>query len=317
MLSMQPDNFAFLFPGQGSQQIGMLADLDHPILDQTFDEAKTILGYDLWQIAQHGPIDLLNQTEHTQPILLTASVALWRMWQQYNHPLPTWLAGHSLGEYSALVCAQAMTLSDALPLVKKRGQLMQTAVPQGIGAMAAVIGLSNDDVMLLCKQASTSESCMVTPANYNAPGQVVVAGHTDAVKHVMLLAKTKNAKLVKQLPMSIPSHCPMMLPAAQALSDYLKLVPIQSPQIPVLHNADLKTHQQPQAIRDALVKQLYTPVRWTETIQYLLSQNIDTFFECGPGKVLSGLNKRIDKQLNNTPLSTKANLPNASFDKQS
>jgi [acyl-carrier-protein] S-malonyltransferase len=316
MLTLKPHHLAFIFPGQGSQQMGMLADFDHPTIHDTFEEAKTILGIDLWHITQKGPIELLNQTEHTQPILLTASVALWRLWQQQNYPLPAWLAGHSLGEYSALVCAQALAFSDALPLVQKRGQLMQSAVPQGIGAMAAVIGLSNDDIAQLCEQTSTSQTSTVTPANYNAPGQVVVAGHTDAVKQLMGLAKSHGARLAKQLPMSVPSHCPLMLPAAQELRHYLDQVPIHSPQIPVLHNVDLQPHRDESSIRDALIKQLYTPVRWTETIQYFASQGIDSFIECGPGKILSGLNKRIDSKLNTIPLSIKANIFNLGFHDQ-
>ena len=316
MLTLKPDQLAFLFPGQGSQQVGMLADHDHPTIHDTFEEAKAILGIDLWHIAQKGPIDLLNQTEYTQPILLTASVALWRLCQQQNYPAPAWLAGHSLGEYSALVCAQALAFSDALPLVQKRGQLMQSAVPQGTGAMAAVIGLSNDGVEQLCERASTSQICTVSPANYNAPGQVVVAGHSDAVKQVMELAKSHGAKLVKQLPMSVPSHCPLMLPAAQKLRHYLDQVPIHSPQIPVLHNVDLLPHHDDGSIRDALIKQLYMPVRWTETIQYFASQGIDNFIECGAGKILSGLNKRIDSKLNTTALSMKTNLFSLGFDDQ-
>lgn len=285
---------AFVFPGQGSQSIGMLATLaaEFPIVIETFAEASQALGYDLWQLVQQGPAETLNQTAHTQPALLAAGVAVWRVWQQQKGPMPVLMAGHSLGEYSALVCAQALDFADAVKLVAERGQFMQAAVPEGHGAMAAIVGLDDDQVKEICKQA-THGTLTVEPANYNAIGQVVVAGQSAAVDRAITLAQAAGAKLAKRLPVSVPSHCALMQPAAQRLATRLASITCQPPKIPVINNVDVKDYQDSAAIKDALVRQLYNPVRWVETVQLLVEREIACIIECGPGKVLAGLNKRI------------------------
>lgn len=293
---------AFIFPGQGSQAVGMLANLgaDFPLVKHTFEQASDILKYDLWQLCQQGHEETLNQTEKTQPALLTASVAIWRLWLDQGGSPPSMLAGHSLGEYSALVCAQSLEFTDAVALTEIRGQLMQTAVPPGIGAMAAVLGLDDSQVIDICAQAAHNE--IVTAVNFNAPGQVVIAGHQAAVNRASEQAKSSGAKKVMPLPVSVPSHCALMQPVAEKMAEQLAAVSFYPPQIPVLHNVDVQPRQQPDAIRQALVEQLYHPVPWVATIKALCQQNIQHFFECGPGKVLTALNKRIDRQLTTLPI---------------
>lgn len=287
---------AFVFPGQGSQSVGMLAQCSgHTIFDRTFQEASDTLGYDLWSLIKSGPESKLNKTQYTQPALLTASVALWRLWQDRSDHQPVKLAGHSLGEYTALVCAGALTLKDAVSLVAERGRLMQEAVPEGVGAMAAILGLSDESVNHLCVEMAYEEC--VSAANYNCPGQVVIAGHHSAVERVMEAAKRAGAKRAILLPVSVPSHCALMKPAALEFTQRLDTITIQIPSIPVVHNVDVCEHQTPEAIRQVLNMQLYSPVRWVETIQKMEKLNIESIFECGPGSVLSGLNKRISPNL--------------------
>lgn len=288
-------SLAFVFPGQGSQSLGMLADVaaKYPIISKTFDEASNTLGFDLFQLTQEGPLDQLNQTEYTQPALLTASVALWRHWVEQKSVRPTLLAGHSLGEYSALVCAEALDFADAVNLVALRGRLMQAAVPEGAGAMAAILGLSDEDVDAVCQQAKQGSSEMVASANYNSIGQVVISGHQPAVLRAIDLAKAKGAKRALLLPVSVPSHCELMKPAALLLEQALQNIQFKLPTLPIIHNVDVSIHNTLDGIREALVKQLYLPVRWVETIQALSAQGVITVLECGPGKVLSALNKRI------------------------
>lgn len=284
---------AFIFPGQGSQTIGMLAELakEYPLIQETFMQASQVLKFDLWALCQEGPADALNQTEKTQPALLAASVALWRVWLQQQGVKPVLLAGHSLGEYSALVCAGALDFLTAIRLVAERGRLMQAAVPKGAGAMAAIVGLDNDTLQALC--ASLSEGEVLAPANYNAIGQTVVAGDATAVDRLLLQAKQAGAKLAKRIPVSVPSHCALMKPAAEHLAQTLQTISISVPLIPVVNNVDVRIEQDPIAIKKALTQQLYCPVRWVEIIQFLEKQTIDEFIECGPGRVLAGLNKRI------------------------
>lgn len=290
---------AFVFPGQGSQAVGMLADLaqEYPTVVSTFAQASDVLGFDLWQLVANGPEVELNKTEHTQPALLAASVAIWRIWQDLYGQTPKFLAGHSLGEYSALVCANALDFQQAVSLVSDRGKFMQRAVPVGHGAMAAIIGLDDDQVLQCCQHVSQLQQ-VVTPANYNSKGQVVVAGETAAVEKVIELAKEAGAKLAKLIPVSVPSHCPLMQPAAEQLKQKLDLIAIRSPIISVINNVDVAAYQEEELIRDALVRQLINPVRWVETIEFLVDQGVDTIVECGPGKVLTGLNKRIDTNIN-------------------
>lgn len=287
--------FSLLFPGQGSQSVGMLSDLSQQFSEVKiiFDRAATVLGYDLWDLVQNGPAEQLNQTEFTQPALLAADVAMFECWKKSAATHPTVMAGHSLGEYAALVCAEAMTFEDAITLVSLRGKYMQDAVAPGVGAMAAIVGLSDDDVATVCKTAGG----VVSPANYNSIGQVVIAGETNAVEKAILLAQEKGAKLAKKIPVSVPSHCVLMQPAADRLTEKLKTTMIHAPRIPVIQNADVASFQQPEHIRDALIRQLIAPVRWVETIQMMMHQGVTHFYECGPGKVLCGLNKRISKEI--------------------
>ena len=310
---MTEKTIAFVFPGQGSQTVGMLAEQAevHPVIKSTFEEASAVLGYDLWHIAQAGPADELNKTVMTQPALLTAGVALWRVWSEAGGAMPTYLAGHSLGEYTALVCAGALAFSDAVGLVAERGRCMQAAVPLGKGAMAAIVGLSVEQVNDLCSAHSNSEDNQVTAANINAHGQVVVAGHVAAVEAVILAAKPAGAKLAKRLPMSVPSHCPLMLPAATALSDYLAKVPIQTPKIPIINNVNVAIESKPDHIRSALIEQLCRPVQWVNTIETMSSKGVDVIVECGPGKVLSGLIKRIVKTMPTIALETQIPIQTA------
>lgn len=288
---------ACIFPGQGSQSVGMLSDLAATtgIVTETFAEASTALGYDLWALTQNGPADRLNQTEVTQPAMLAAGVAVWRAWEQRGGARPKWLAGHSLGEYTALVCAGAMTLGDAAGLVEERGRFMQEAVPEGQGAMAAILGLDDQQVIDVCAQAAQGD--IVAAVNFNAPGQVVIAGSAAAVERASDLARAAGAKRALRLPVSVPSHCALMQPAAERLMERLRSVKVAAPAIPVLHNVDVSSQSDPDAIRDRLARQLYSPVRWVETIQAMAAQGVNSLIECGPGKVLAGLGRRIDKDL--------------------
>lgn len=289
--------FAFLFPGQGSQSIGMLSALSEkfPVINNIFDQASDVLRYDLWDVVQNGPVEKLDQTEITQPALLAADVALWKCWKSLHQPTPVMFAGHSLGEYAALVCAESLTFEEAVCLVALRGKYMQSAVKPGCGAMAAIVGLEDAAVVALCVEAS--HVGIVSPANYNSIGQVVIAGETTAVERAIELAKNAGAKLAKKIPVSVPSHCVLMQQAADNMAEKLKCVTIQTPIIPVIQNADVKSFHHVDEIRDALIRQLTLPVRWVETIQYMMQQNIFSFYECGPGNVLSGLNKRISREI--------------------
>lgn len=283
---------AMVFPGQGSQSVGMLSGFSNNIIQQTFREASEILSYDLWDVAQNNAENKLNVTEITQPVLLTASVALWRLWLDQNGAMPIVLAGHSLGEYSALVCSEVLSFSDAVRLVSERGKFMQEAVPEGQGAMAAIIGLSIEQLDEICQIASEGE--VVSAANINSPGQIVIAGHAGAVMRAMNLSKEKGAKLVKKLDVSVPSHCALMNLAAEKLSLLLDNIDIKIPKIPVIHNATADVKQDIMGIKQALSCQLFSPVRWIESIEKIVKNYpVDIIIECGPGKTLSGLNKRI------------------------
>jgi [acyl-carrier-protein] S-malonyltransferase len=290
-------SLAFVFPGQGSQSEGMLSTLaaEFGEVEETFREASEVLGYDLWDIVQNGPAEKLNSTDITQPAMLAAGVAVWRVWQAKDGAQPAVLAGHSLGEYTALVCGGSLEFADAIKLVAERGRLMQQAVPAGTGAMAAVLGLDDDAVRQACSDAANGE--VLEAVNFNSPGQVVVAGHKAAVERVVDLAKEWGAKRAMVLPVSVPSHCALMKPAADQLATVLQDVAIQAPTIPVINNADVASPNKPDAIRDALVRQLYSPVRWVETIQKMAGDGVDRLVECGPGKVLAGLNKRIERKM--------------------
>ncbi|BBL34987.1 malonyl CoA-acyl carrier protein transacylase [Nitrosomonas stercoris] len=295
---------AFIFPGQGSQSVGMMNHYSGlPLIRETFTEASDILQQDLWSLANDGPEQSLNLTTNTQPIMLTANVALYRAWQQMGGIQPDLLAGHSLGEYAALVAAESLDFSAALKLVHDRAKVMQDAVPEGQGGMAAIIGLSDDTISEICTEIiNASPDTSLEPANFNAPGQVVIAGHSQVIAQAVTLAKSKGAKLAVILPMSIPSHCSLMQPAAEKFMLALEETVIQSPKIPVLHNVDVQQHPTAAAIRNILARQLYSPVRWTETIQAMVVSGVQHIVECGPGKVLTGLTRRIDKSLNNVVL---------------
>lgn len=286
--------FAMVFPGQGSQTVGMLAELagNYPIVQETFKQASEVLGYDLWQLVQEGPAEELNKTWQTQPALLTASVAVYRVWQQkYPELKPDVMAGHSLGEYSALVCAGVLDFQDAVKLVELRGKLMQQAVPEGTGAMYAIIGLDNDAIISACKQAEQGE--VVSAVNFNSPGQVVIAGAKAAVERAAALCKEAGAKRALPLAVSVPSHCALMKPAADQLSVSLESITLKAPVVAVLNNVDVKAETDAVAIRNALVRQLYSPVRWTETVEKMAQNGVEVLVEVGPGKVLNGLTKRI------------------------
>ena len=291
------NKLAIVFPGQGSQSVGMLAELyqQYPIVQATFSEASAALGYDLWALVANGPEADLNETHRTQPALLTASVAVWRLWQQQNGALPAYFAGHSLGEYSALVCAGVLSLADAVKLVEKRGQYMQEAVPAGVGAMSAIIGLDDAAIAKACEEAAQGE--VVAPVNYNSPGQVVIAGHKAAVERAGEACKAAGAKRALPLPVSVPSHCALMLPAAEKLAVDLAGLAFNTAVILVINNVDVTCADTTDAIKDALIRQLYSPVRWTETIEFLAEQGVTEVLELGAGKVLSGLIKRINKEL--------------------
>lgn len=295
---MSTSPLGMVFPGQGSQSVGMLADVAarYRMVEETFAEASSVLGYDLWQLTVQGPAEELDKTIHTQPALLAASVAVWRILQQEKKLTPSIMAGHSLGEYSALVCAGALDFKDAIKLVAARGQYMQEAVAPSVGAMAAIVGLEEKVVVDICKQCVVAGE-VLTPANFNSVGQVVVAGHKKSVEQAIALAKEQGAKLAVLIPVSVPSHCALMRPAAERLEALLATTMLHKPTIPVLNNVDVAFYNDAESIRRGLVKQLYMPVRWVETIQAFINNGVTQILECGPGKVLTGLNKRIDKSL--------------------
>lgn len=298
---------AIVFPGQGSQSVGMLGDLyQHDIVKDTFAEASAALGYDLWALVANGPEADLNETHRTQPALLTASVAIWRLWQQQGGVTPVYLAGHSLGEYSALVCAGVLPLGTTAKLVEQRGHYMQQAVPAGVGGMSAIIGLDDTAIATACAQAAQGE--VVAPVNFNSPGQVVIAGHKAAVERAGELCKAAGAKRALPLPVSVPSHCALMRPAAEQLATDLTALTFNTPQLPVVNNVDVSIAVDGAAVKDALVRQLYSPVRWTETIEWLAANGVTDVIELGAGKVLSGLIKRIDKNLNSSSVNDQASF---------
>ncbi|MDS0789029.1 ACP S-malonyltransferase [Proteus vulgaris] len=301
-------DFAMVFPGQGSQTVGMLAELaeQYPIVTETFAQASDVLGYSLWDLVQNGPEEELNKTWKTQPALLAASVAVWRIWQEKQGKMPQMMAGHSLGEYSALVCAGVIDFAAAIKLVELRGQLMQEAVPAGTGAMYAIIGLDNDAIAKACEEAAQGQ--VVSPVNFNSPGQVVIAGNKEAVERAGVLCKEAGAKRALPLAVSVPSHCALMKPAADKLAVALQEIEFKQPEIQVVNNVDVKAQTDANAIRDALVRQLYNPVRWTETVEFIAEKGITQLLEIGPGKVLTGLTKRISKEMNATAVNDIASL---------
>ena len=303
-------NIAVVFPGQGSQSIGMLSDYtaDWPQVIDTFKEASDVLGYDLWDIVSNGPEEKLNQTEITQPAMLAADIAVMRVMAEQCMLKPFVLAGHSLGEYAALVAAKSIEFTDAIKLVAERGRLMQNAVPEGEGAMAAILNLGDDLIIDICKRASADTGLVCEAVNFNSPGQVVIAGNTAAVDAAIEIAKEEGAKRALKLPVSVPSHSSLMKPAADQLAESLKAVTIKKPEIQVIHNVDAKSHDDPDAIRDALTKQLYNPVRWVQVAKIIGSAADDAIVECGPGKVLSGLSRRITADIPTYSLDTVANM---------
>jgi len=288
---------AFVFPGQGSQSVGMLADIatEYALVGETFAEASQALGYDLWQVVANGPAETLNQTSVTQPAMLTAGIALYRILQAAGKADVSFMAGHSLGEYTALTAAGVFSLADAVRLVRARGEYMQSAVPEGVGAMAAILGLTDEQVRSACEQAAQGE--VVSAVNFNSPGQVVIAGHKGAVERAMKLCQEAGAKRALPLPVSVPSHCALMQPAADRLAQDLAQMTMQTPQVSVVNNVHVAVESDVKAIQAALLAQLYSPVRWVETVQFLKSQGVTRLVEVGPGKVLAGLNKRIDNEI--------------------
>lgn len=287
--------FAFVFPGQGSQSIGMLAKLAaaEPVVAETFAEASEVLGYDLWKLSQEGPEEAMAQTERTQPLMLTAGVATWRVWRQHGGPMPVAMAGHSLGEYSALVAAEAVDFKTAVGLVQFRGQAMQQAVPHGLGGAAAILGLEDAVVEAACGEAAQGE--VVRAANYNSPGQVVIAGANAAVERAIAACQARGAKRAIKLPLSVPVHTPLMQPAADRMREKLAAADFRQPKVHDLYTVDVRKHGGPEQIRAALVEQVVKPVRWSETVQAMLSSGVRVVVECGPGRVLAGLNRRIEK----------------------
>lgn len=295
-MNKQSYNLAFVFPGQGSQSVGMLNELaaSYPEVKHIFERASDALSKDLWSLVSNGSEQELNQTENTQPIMLAAGFAVWNVWCQHSAVRPDWVAGHSLGEYTALVCASAIHFEEAIKLVAIRGQLMQEAVPAGTGAMAAILGLENHEVVKACNEAADNE--IVSAVNFNSTGQVVIAGHVAAVERAMAIAKTMGAKRAVLLPVSVPSHCALMRPAAEKLNEYLQNAAINTPKMTLIHNVDVASHSAPEVIRHALKEQLYRPVNWADSVKFMNDQGVTRFVECGPGKVLIGLNKRIAKE---------------------
>ena len=302
---------AFVFPGQGSQQVGMLSELaeTHPVIKNTFAEASEVLGYDLWDLVQNGPEEDLNQTDKTQPALLTSGVALWRLWQEQNGAKPAVVAGHSLGEYTALVCAGAISFADGVNLVKLRGEFMQQAVPAGSGAMAAILGLADEAIEKACQDAEQGE--VVSPVNYNCPGQIVIAGEKAAVDRAIENCKEAGAKRAIPLPVSVPSHCALMKPAAEKMAEELAKIEISMPEIDVVQNVTASIPASVEELKENLLAQLYSPVLWTKTIQGLVEQGLESTVECGPGKVLSGLNKKVHKPLSVAAINDAAGLEKA------
>ena len=296
---MAAGDIGFMFPGQGSQRTGMLADAHArwPVIDATFTEASEVLGYDVWDLVQNGDQDALNLTETTQPVLLTASVALWRAWRDAHGAVPVVMAGHSLGEFSALVCADALDFADAVALVRQRGAFMQHAVPVGQGAMMAIIGLADDVIDEICADVTAQNEGMVAPVNYNSPGQVVIAGHAAEVAAASEALQSAGARRALPLPVSAPFHTALMKPAGEQLAEVLADITIRQPAIPVVHNVHARTEDDPERIRALLVEQIYSPVQWTRCMQSIIAGGVGTAIECGPGKVLSGLARRIDKSL--------------------
>jgi len=294
-MSIQNYNLAFVFPGQGSQAVGMLSELAaaYPEVKHTFERASDVLGKDLWSLVSEGPESDLNQTHNTQPAMLAAGYAVWEIWRKQSELRPSWMAGHSLGEYTALVCSGALNFEDAIKLVAARGRFMQEAVPEGVGAMAAILGLDDHVVVNVCAAAAGDE--IVAAVNFNAPGQVVIAGNTSAVERAIAGAKEQGAKRAILLPVSVPSHCKLMEPAAKQLSDLLNTIEVEAPKVTLIHNVDIASHGAPEVIRNALKEQLFSPVRWSDSIRFMSDQGVTHFVECGPGKVLAGLNKRIAK----------------------
>lgn len=291
-------SLAFVFPGQGSQSLGMLAELgaQHALVRDTFAEASSALGYDLWALVQEGPEERLNQTDKTQPAILTASIALWRLWQAEGGAAPAYVAGHSLGEYSALVAAGSLGFAEAVKLVERRGQLMQEAVPAGTGGMAAILGLEDADVLAACAEAAQGE--VVSAVNFNAPGQVVIAGAAAAVERAIEACKARGAKRAVALPVSVPSHCALMRPAAERFAEAVEAIVWQVPQIALVQNVSAQVPADLDTLKRDLLAQLYSPVRWVETVQLLAAKGVSDLVECGPGKVLAGLNKRCAKGVN-------------------
>jgi [acyl-carrier-protein] S-malonyltransferase len=307
---MVSDNTAFVFPGQGSQSVGMLAAAAeaYPSVRHTFEEASGVLGYDAWELVQNGEQEQLNLTETTQPVLLTCSVALWRCWRAAGGAVPKLMAGHSLGEFSALVCAGAINFGDAVSLVRQRGAFMQTAVPVGEGAMAAIIGLEDASINEACMQAASQSGEVVTAVNFNSPGQVVIAGTVAAVDVAIGLCKEAGAKRALPLPVSAPFHTELMRPAGEKLAEVLAGITVSAPDIPVLHNVHAQLETDPTRIRELLVEQIYSPVQWTACVNALITAGLTRVVECGPGKVLSGLNRRIDKSLQSFTIEQPADL---------
>jgi [acyl-carrier-protein] S-malonyltransferase len=301
-------SLAFVFPGQGSQSVGMLKDLAENFseVSSTFQEASDALGYDLWSLIQEGPAEKLNSTDVTQPAMLASGVATWRIWQAKGGALPQVMAGHSLGEYTALVCASSLDFVDAVKLVSQRGKFMMEAVPAGTGAMAAILGLDDEAVRQVCLDAA--EGDVLEAVNYNSPGQVVVAGHKSAIERVTVLAKEKGAKRALELPVSVPSHCALMKPAADKLAEALSRITLVTPSIPVINNVDVVAAATEADIKDALKRQLFSPVRWVDTIEKMSADGVDKVVECGPGKVLIGLNKRINKSMASAALIDTASI---------
>ncbi|MFY0676978.1 MAG: ACP S-malonyltransferase [Neptuniibacter sp.] len=304
-------SLAFVFPGQGSQQMGMLSELaeTHPVIKNTFSEASEVLGYDLWDLIQNGPVEDLNQTDKTQPALLTAGVALWRLWQEQSGAKPALMAGHSLGEYTALVCSGAISFADGVNLVKLRGEFMQQAVPAGTGAMAAILGLDDASIEKACEAAEEGE--VVSPVNYNCPGQIVIAGQKAAVERAIANCKEAGAKRAVPLPVSVPSHCALMKPAAEKMAEQLAKIEISMPEISVIQNVTASAAASVDELKDNLLQQLYSPVLWTKSVQSMVDQGVESTVECGPGKVLSGLNKKVHKPLSVAAISDAAGLTKA------
>ena len=304
-------NLAFVFPGQGSQKIGMLASLAsiNTVVLDTFLEASEALGYDLWELVQSGEQEAINLTERTQPILLASSVAIWRLWQERSGPSPSLLAGHSLGEWSALVCSGVLGFTNALKIVRARGAYMQEAVPLGVGAMAAILGLDDQAVLDACDTARQGE--VVDAVNFNAPGQIVIAGSALAVERAIELCKASGAKRVLPLPVSAPFHTSLMHPAAENLADLVNSTVFSTPQIPVIHNVHAQTESNPDAIKALMLEQIYKPVMWVDCVKALKAQGVEILVECGPGRVLNGLSKRIDRELTSYATDDLASLENA------